>query len=555
MAYILTTVTSDIDDTFYIDDLNVDSKSLEILIKADRFGKTSPINPSLTKLQSKLLVNGFDVYFNKFYFPNDKDINLGNIASDQNIKFDIMNSFFAKASVKNIEINGLDVGNITPTIKDIGIMDTVEFTISVPFKGNNYIDTTIVFVLDDDYRMPIRLTGSRVLVFPIYPNWYEGYKENLEWFTDIMESHTGIEQRMMIRKFPRQSITYSILPIDKDNIGFEQKQRFELLLQNNGSRVFILPLWTDITSLSKSINTGSNIIELEDDNCRFIENEILLFMLSDTLFEVVEIATINKNIITSKSLINNNITAGTLVMPGISVRLDDSVKFQRFNKNVIYGDVKFNSVNHAKFNINNEIKLYKNYFVLNEYPTEYDLDYEYKRDIAVIDNKSNAPLYIDKHNFAKNIQTWEYIALNKKEKCNILNFLYNRAGRYSLFWMPTFANDITIIDDINTGQNILIIEPINAPSILQYNDKKHIRIDVWDGTVYYKEISGASIVDELSERIILTEQFTNFIAKEDILTVSFMNLVNIAHDNIEIEHLGDDVMKIKLNVELNNRVL
>ena len=207
------------------------------------------------------------------------------------------------------------------------------------------------------------------------------------------------------------------------------------------------------------------------------------------------------------------------------------------------------------FNINNEIKLYKNYFVLNEYPTEYDLDYEYKRDIAVIDNKSNAPLYIDKHNFAKNIQTWEYIALNKKEKCNILNFLYNRAGRYSLFWMPTFANDITIIDDINTGQNILIIEPINAPSILQYNDKKHIRIDVWDGTVYYKEISGASIVDELSERIILTEQFTNFIAKEDILTVSFMNLVNIAHDNIEIEHLGDDVMKIKLNVELNNRVL
>ena len=103
--------------------------------------------------------------------------------------------------------------------------------------GPPVIEADFIFQFPDE-APTLSISGRRVVVFGLKPNWANGWLERLMWATDVLTARDGTEQRVGLRAKPRRSLEFSIL------VGSADAALLDVLLSAWQSRVYACLLYT-----------------------------------------------------------------------------------------------------------------------------------------------------------------------------------------------------------------------------------------------------------------------------------------------------------------------
>lgn len=370
-----------------------------------------------------------------------------------------------------------------------------------------------------------------------------GVLERLEWMTDVIPSFNAKEQRIRLRGVPRRSFEFGVLVSDRE------RRTAENLLHNWQGRSFGVPVWMDSQVLPVSLTAGATTIAI-DTTTRDYYVDGLLGIASDPLtFEVLQIDAVTDSLITLAGPLQNDWTAREAeIFPIRAARLPDSVRFQRFTGATSYALMQFDCVDNSDWPAASEGTTYRGFPILTTAPnwTE-DIGQEFIRKIATVDTGTGPRYYDDESGGAVMAQTHRWLLDGRAQIDAFRRWLYARQGRLTAFWLPTFAQDFRPAADIGAASLTIDVEHCGyTDTIAQDVGRRDIRIELHSGSVYYRRITGSTEVSGTVERLTINASLGTLTDADDIRSISYMNLVRLDTDAVEIAWSRWDVAESAL---------
>ncbi|MBP8867649.1 MAG: hypothetical protein KBG62_06060, partial [Propionivibrio sp.] len=202
---------------------------------------------------------------------------LGNLLSTQVRQVEVWNAHFAPKTLSAVigqNNGGLILAAPTNPPTTYGMLESRLHDVSIGLDGPPVIEASFTFQFPDE-APTLSISGRRVVVFGLKPNWADGWLERLMWATDVLAARDGTEQRVSLRTKPRRSLEFSIL------VGRDDAALLDVLLSSWQSRVYALPIWPDKAVLAATVTAGSTVIPLTTTNLEY-EADGLLVIGSDS---------------------------------------------------------------------------------------------------------------------------------------------------------------------------------------------------------------------------------------------------------------------------------
>lgn len=359
-------------------------------------------------------------------------------------------------------------------------------------------------------------------------------KETLEFATDVMEAYSGDEERQQLRSKPRQTFAYTV-PVQAWNMAAALNTEAGAIRKR-----WAVPIWTEgqyvgtVAAAAASINCNTSIYDLR-------ANSLALLFASCGQWQIVEIGTITG---TSVS-VTNVLTAmkGCWLLP---VRLG-----------WIGGNIdKPTNGHNAKSTLTFEIE--DNMPLTPAAPAQYlSNDVYYEPGLLSGDSVSRSiEQRLDESDFVlgpvARRSPWAFSQFGTPYRSVIegaaamreyKKFLYRRAGKYRAFYMPTFENNLRVV---NSG-TIVSTLVVKSDSFIDYASlRSNIAVQTLAGAWLPRGISNPVQIDP--ERIQLTLSSPLNIAAGTIARVSYMGLSRLDTDRIEITWQGGNVAEAQVRV-------
>ncbi len=449
----------------------------------------------------------------------------------------VFNGYFIDRTLENIteqDTTGITlVGDSTPDT--YYPLEEKTYILTVTADGPTTIDAYYHFDFDgstDD--LTLQINGVRMIIFPYL--YKPGLKENLQWYTKVLSSFNGSEQRYKARGNPRQFFKLTAYA-NKD-----ERNRVGNLLYGNRVSAWGVPVWSEQRLLSSAVTIDDTILHVDTLYGDFRIGSRAVIWANHRDYHVLNITGLTDTTITAAIGIPSNYTLGSIVAP---IRTGVLIQNPIRKTTGFYADVI------AKFEISDNTNLdpgpsdiqYLDLDVMLDEPlrpSKYLTDI-YSTRVDVLDYKTglvelNAP-YIY-HKPSRKIQ---YIFESLEEIWNFRLWLHRRSGRLVPFWMPSFENDLILI---STGSLTNLLEVQNNEYIQTSTARDHIAVFVSSGTVLLRAIVSA----ELNENAEITLDSSLGIDASEVEFISYLGLKRLNSDNISIEWLANNVATVELPI-------
>jgi hypothetical protein len=116
-------------------------------------------------------------------------------------------------------------------------------------------------------------------------------------------------------------------------------------------------------------------------------------------------------------------------------------------------------------------------------------------------------------------------------------FLDAVKGRSTSFWLPTFANDLQLVETVTGSATEIVVRYAALADTNATRDA--IMVQMRDGTRYFRRIIGGMAGNTDIEAITIDAPFGTTITPAAVLRVSFMSVARLDQDGIEITHETD----------------
>lgn len=368
--------------------------------------------------------------------------------------------------------------------------------------------------------------------------------ERLEWLTDVMQAFDGSEQRVRVRQFPRRFFEYAIAASDRD------RRTAENLLYSWGARVFAVPVWMDSSALAAQMTAGDTTITVTTTHRDYYAGGLIGLMTSPTDFEILEIDTVSSGSVTVTSPATMTWPAGlTTVFPMRAARLPDQQQLRRFTGADAFARMRWQCVDDSDYTAATETT-YRSHPVMVLKPNwTDDLRQDYVRKLQVLDTRTSGLFIDDEAGGPILLQSHRWLLNGRAEIDAFRQWLYARKGRLTAFWMPTWAQDFKVVASIgHTAQTIDVEHSGYTIEVDEGIARRDIRIELRNGSVYYRRITQSVEVDADTERLTINSALGVTVTAADIALVSFMHLVRLDADAAEIAWWTWDVAQAALTV-------
>lgn len=374
-------------------------------------------------------------------------------------------------------------------------------------------------------------------VWSFAPNWSQSVLETLEFKTNVLVSEVRVEQRVSRRLTPRKYLEASFL------IHSENRQYFQSLIKQHGASLWMIPLWHEVGKLTAAVSIGIDTLNLDTRWCEYRVggHVVLRDRRNARVWEVLEIEAVTDS---SLTLISNTEKAWTIgntyVYPGVLAALTDTVAGSKKLAGVFDMRSKFavRQINH--FPSNWAPALYKELEVFDQRPDDsQDLTFEYQRAVETIDSEIGIPKQIDVSQRAILKFAYRWTFSGREENYNVRRFLYWMRGRQKSCWIPTFMEDLTLASAVGSGDDLLTISNIGYTANEVIDLWKDLRIQLRNGTVIYTRITAAVEIDANTEELTLENPITPGFSVADVVAISYMTVLRLDQDSIEIDHSTD----------------
>ncbi len=486
-----------------------------------------------------------DYYFRVHLLPGR--IHLGSLASEQSRAIEVWNARLTPNTLTALTATGAQGMTLTEPAPAPAVFAANEsrlYTLAVTPNGPPAVNATFLFAFAFD-DVTLLATGRRIVGWIFAPNWVQPVIERLEWRTDVMESHTGFEQRVRLRAGARRSFEYSVLAgSDTERVTLEN------LLLSWQARVFGLPLWTDVALAASPIPSGATSIAVTTTNRDFAVGGLVGLVLGMES-EFAEITAVLPASLTLKSPLDATWPIGTKILPVRPARVQNGLGLTYLNDAIGQATVRFQLEDEWLAPAATETLDYRVFPVLLTATnwTE-DVDTEYVRKLHELDFLTGRRVIDDLSGTGTVRRTHRWLLSGRAAITAFRSWLAARAGMLTAFWMPSFQSDMKVVSPIGAFDSAITVEnrayAANVPAAVGRRD---IMIATTSGSRYYRRITGAAALSPSIESIAIDSVVGTPLLPEQIRQVSFMTLVRLDSDAVEIAHHTDDIAEVSISVK------
>ncbi|QIQ65828.1 virion structural protein [Pseudomonas phage Epa38] len=477
-------------------------------------------------------ISFLDDYYNRIHI-RPSNVNVGNLVSEQQFAIEVWNGFFNNRYLQNIQVQnggGISlVGAVPPATW--AALETKTYQLTVTTDGPPDINAIFRFDWDgtaDDANLTV--LGSRIVALPYI--FEAPAKEVLEWKTDVLTTNDGSEQRVRLRKKPRQSfnVTYPI--------PYREMARAENLVYGWLTRRWAVALWSEAQQVG-TLLAGTTVINIDTTASDYRDGALIMIWESNR-----KSATADVGIVSAGTLTLNRPLAETFNNPWIV-----PVRLGRIVGNVSRATSGYNGSLEMTYEFSDNIDLDPP-----AAPTQflgYDVyfDEALKNGEALTDSLQARVDVVDYGTAAgaSFYSPWTYTRIGRPYKFllqglqdiwNFRKFLHRRAGRLRPFWVPTFENNMRVAQ---TGELTQSIE-VYADDYREFApERTHIGILLDDGTWLLRTINAAT-ASGADTAVIGLDAPININAGR-IRQISFLGLKRLDADRVELQWNSNRVLE------------
>lgn len=463
-----------------------------------------------------------DYYYRIHLIPGKIDV--GNLVSDQFVDVYVWNAYFISRTLESINQTGTSgISFVGPTPPSVwGSLQSKLYQLTVTTDGSPDINASYLFNWDgttDDNSLSI--VGSRIvsLVFP----FEAPATEYLEWKTNIITSNNGTEQRIRIRKAPRQS--YSVkYPLQNSDLRSAENRAYGWL-----TRRWAVPLWSEAQQIT-TVNSGATSVSLDTTTTDYRVNSLVYIYESNSVNTTMDINSVISNRLDLKKPLQQGYS-NPWVMP---VRIGTVKGGIKRNYKGYQGNLEVN----FEFSDNIDLgqgtaptqflgeDIYFDEILMGEELTDEfiarvdELDFETGQFITY------APWTVNRIR-----RPFSYILQGLNEIWTFRKWLHRRNGRWKPFWIPTFENNLNIVQ---TG-NLTTSVTVTADDYKLFGkNRSHLAIQLFNGTWLTKTVTGITDLGNNQIALAVDVAFSS-ITSSDVKRICFLGLKRLDTDRVEIK--------------------
>jgi len=469
-------------------------------------------------------------------------IALGNLLSTQVRQVEVWNAHFAPKDLSAVV--GQNDGGVTlaapanpPTT--YGMLESRLHNVSVSLDGPPVIEASFTFQFPDE-APTLSISGRRVVVFGLKPNWADGWLERLMWATDVLTARDGTEQRISLRAQPRRSLEFSIL------VGRDEAALLDVLLSSWQSRVYALPIWPDKGILAATVMAGSTVIPISTTNLEYEADGLLVIGSDSRNTEAAEVLSVAANAVTLKQPLLQSWPAGAFVVPARTARLRVSQPVSRVTDSIATARLVFDIAGTTAIAKQESATTFNSSPVWLTRPNRVrDVETDYRRLAEVLDFDTGITA-VDDHAARPFVRrAFDYIFKNRSEIAAFRGWLAARAGRLTAFWHPTWEASIVPTKKILSNQTVMTVA---SRGYAMYFNPLPGRTEAAflhrNGNWYFRTIQGFGAGTTGDEEVMTINQSFGFDANpEDWVAIYFLEKTRLDADQIELNWQTDSVVE------------
>lgn len=420
--------------------------------------------------------------------------------------------------------------------EDISPLDSIEYAFNIQTSGPPTIDTVYMWTIDGVfYNLPI--TGTRVVLFELSPNWQNGFDERLEWKTAVIRSYDGTEQRTAQRVNPRRSYEFSVRSLDS-----RRSKRVESKLYGWQTRLFAIPVWPEESSLIASAAAGDTTIYCDTAN-RSLSAGVLVMLSAgnENTVETVEVATVGSGSMTLDKPLQANWPIGTNVHPLSLAHSVNTVAGKRMTDSINeYRTAWAASPKEANVNIPAEAAptTYRGSEIIEYQPNwARDLTQNFESDTFTLDGQTGHLLWDIKAPNPTIIRQYSWTLQGLDEVGQFKAFLGRRHGMQNPVFIPSWNEDFISVATSAIGASSTTIDVYDDGYHLFVNggDIKDITIALKDGSFIHRRVTLSTDLEDGTVRLSLDNAVGIDINPEDIQIICNLAPYRLATDIVNIQ--------------------
>lgn len=375
--------------------------------------------------------------------------------------------------------------------------------------------------------------GQDVL-WPVPADWENGVRETLEWLSELLPARNRRTQKRQLRQVPRRSFEFDI-------ITDEQLSRVaDTLLNDRGSQTWLLPIWHDVQLLIAPLPADSPAIPCRTAGFDFVQGGQAVLWNGVNQWEVVVIEEIEVDQLVLDDTTSSTWGAGTRLYPLRRGHLVEQPQETRWTDDKGKRSVQFILDEPCAWPAVLPEALYRDYPVLEMRPDwGEDLGMAFARSVETVDVGTGPIARFDwpGRSFREAQVTW--IVSGREDNTALRSLLYALRGRMATLWLPTWNSDLVLTAPVTYTATSMTVEWCGyALYGRAQSNWRDIRIELWDGTVFYRRITGAAQAGA-NEVLQIDAALGVGITPGQVRVISFLVLSEQASDAVELIHITD----------------
>lgn len=462
---------------------------------------------------------------------------LGNVLSSQVLSLEVFSSYFEARELQTVALAGASPDGVQLTAPGalplaFAPLQSRTWSVSVAGSGPPDIAATATFTFDVGPRAVV-ITGSRIVVFALGPDWSEDFIEAFVWLTDVMRSRNATEQRVQLRLVPRRSWEFRVLALEA-----AEQAHLQALLWAWQDRFFAVPFWPDALGVDE-MAAGTTAIPLDLAGYDFDDGGLALLWQDWRTWEAVQIDSVQPTGLVLVRGTQRAWPAGTVCVPLRNAAVQPSLEVNQLVPSAAATRLRFtlaaNEVSTNRIAVVSPTQ-YRGLDVWLEEPDESEAgSIEVARELALIDG-STGIFELDSRSYGaepgREVRHWFE---GHDSISAFLGWLRRRAGRAVPVWAPTRRADFELAGPVGPGATTITVVWTGYSSFYHLaGSRRDLAFLKADGSWLFRRITAAEDLGD-SEQLTLDSALGAEVAEpEDFELICFLELCRLDADQVEL---------------------
>jgi len=385
------------------------------------------------------------------------------------------------------------------------------------------------------------------VMFPYPPE--SPIDEELGFKTTILQSADGREQRVAIRRCPRQSFNLTFAVEDDAVRRNLQSQLFGWL-----AGVFGVPVWFEARRLTQGAAAADTVVYCDTQYADFRDGGLAIIWYDEETYDALEIASHTASSITFSSPLTQPFSAATAwVMPLRTALADPTISGARSPVGLDQFPITFRVLDNdapATASVS-AFPSYDGRVLLND-PNFMDnptVPRGLSMKVVVHDNEAGAPVQYSDWLGPMGTTQKGFFAATAQRRWEIRQLLHALRGPQVAFYLPTFYQDLVAAGPFSSGSPNMDIENVGYTRYINGQaPANHVWIQLLSGVEYCKKILSSVVISDTVERLTLSEAWATTIQPQEIRRISYLPLSRIAEDTVRLQHSGSGETAVVFSV-------